>query len=270
MPAASEPKPRSPSKGNGDAVCGRLPAALFWAVCVLSVAAAAPVWSALAAFWSAFWPAAAAFWFEFSVPLTALLPVAEGLFSAAAPLDGFELLWSLGLAGWAEPALLDELLWVVVVEVADCWLVVSVPLGEALGVLEAAPAGWFWFCCMAAWSLGFVVAFWLEAEPAWVVAPWGAAAAELDGLAWLACAASPVAPVGPGLAAPLLLLQESAMCCTELTARELPAPLLEEAVPELGLAAPEVPVADELLLVPVMLTSCPTCCCSWLVSPESV
>lgn len=48
-----------------------------------------------------FWPAAPALVLELSVPLTALLPVAGGLLSAAAPLDGFELPWSPEVAGWA-------------------------------------------------------------------------------------------------------------------------------------------------------------------------
>jgi hypothetical protein len=78
-----------------------LPAAWLSAVWVLLPAAAAllsaPDWAEVpAAFWSAaFWPAAEALWLELSFPLTALLLVAGGLFSAAAPLDGVELLEAL-------------------------------------------------------------------------------------------------------------------------------------------------------------------------------
>ena len=73
---------------------------------------------------------------------------------------------------------------------------------------------------------------------------------------------------------PLLLLQVSAMCCTELTVSALLVPLLEGAAPfcepELGAFSPEVPLADDVPMVPVTWTSWPTCCCSWLVSPLSV
>jgi hypothetical protein len=239
----------------------------------------------------AFWPAAAEFWLAFSVPLTALLPVAGGLFSAAAPLDGLELLveaplWSLGVADWAVAGVLEEPAFAL--DAAD-WLLVSVPLGvAALEFAEDVPwvllpllltadeslGLWFCCCCIAVWSLAFAVGFWVPAAPACDVAPSGVAVAELEGLLalwlpWAEAPVEPVAPAAPGLE-PLLLLQVSATCCTELTVSVFPleaAPLCE---PELGAAVPEVPVADELPEVPVICTSCPTCCCSWLVSPLNV
>jgi hypothetical protein len=143
------------------------------------------------------------------------------------------------------------------------WLAVSVPVeGLVLGVAEVVP-------CDADWSVGLVVAFWLLAAPGCDVAPWGAALAELDGLAvfeldWFA---APVGPAAPGFE---LFLQVSATCWTELTVSEFP---LDEAgfcEPELGAAEPEVPDAEELLVVPVICTSWPTCCCSLLVSPVRV
>ena len=80
--------------------------------------------------------------------------------------------------------------------------------------------------------------------------------------------AAPVGPAEPGFE---LLLQVSATCWTELTVSEFP---LDEAAlfcePELGAAEPEVPAAEELLVLPVICTSCPTCSCSLLVSPERV
>jgi hypothetical protein len=73
---------------------------------------------------------------------------------------------------------------------------------------------------------------------------------------------------------PVLLLQDSAMCFIEVTLSVLPEALPDEGVPlcapELGLAEPEALPADELLVVPVICTSWPTCACSWLVSPVKV
>ena len=101
-------------------------------------------------------------------------------------------------------------------------------MGDA-AVFPAAE-GWlaFWSGCVAAWSFGLL---------AWAAAP----------------LAAPVAPAAPELPAPLLVLQEFAMCCIELTARVLPeaVPFCE---PELGAAEPEAPV-DELPVVPVTCTS---------------
>ena len=103
-------------------------------------------------------------------------------------------------------------------EVADWLLAASDPLGGGvLGLADAAPCeGWL----------------------AWAASP----------------LAAPVVPAAPGLAAPLLVVQLVAMCCTELTVRVLLAavPLCE---PELGAAEPEVPVDDELPVVPVICTS---------------
>jgi hypothetical protein len=164
-----------------------------------------------------------------------------------------------------------------VVAAAD-WLPVSVLLGGvvAFGALAEPAAD-------SELGLGLALGFSLGVAPACVVAPCGGVVAELDGLVelgllwfiWPLWAASPLAaPAAPGLLPPVLLLQESAMCFTEATVSVLLEPELGEAVPacepELGLAAPEEPLADELLLVPVIWTSWPTCACSWLVSPVSV
>ena len=87
------------------------------------------------------------------------------------------------------------------VVVVAVWLFpASAPAGGVLGVADAVP--WLLaallsvaggvvaleFCCADVWSFGFIVALWLLAAPACGVAPWGAVAAELDGLAGLAFA----------------------------------------------------------------------------------
>ena len=114
-PAARDPKPRSPSKGSGEAVCGRLPAALFCAVSVPALA--------LAPLSALLWPAAA--------PLLALVSV---------PVLAAVALLSVLLGFWPDAVALWSALWLPLMPLLVAAAELSVVALGVLGVLAVAAA----------------------------------------------------------------------------------------------------------------------------------